>query len=535
MQKQVLLIPRPRRFGKTLNLLMLKYFFEKDRPENEKLFTGLKIWNCEKEILDKRGKYPVIYMSFKDAKANSWEDSSDLIIAEIARLFEKKRYLLESSLLSEIEKKRYGRILDGTAKKSDYQESLKLLSEYLYLYHNEKAVILVDEYDTPIHSGYVGGFYEEVVPFMRNLLSGAFKDNLHLYKGVLTGILRVSRESIFSGLNNIGVYTILEQEFADKFGFTEAEVKEILINFNISNEYEDVKKWYDGYTFGNQTDIYNPWSILNYAVGYKNGFKPYWVNTSSDELLKERIRQKDSDDSRELILKLLNDEPVEKVMEENFVFPDLNTNKDLLWTLLAFSGYLTVSKKTGRKLYELMIPNYEIKTVFQDIILHWFNTEVRVIRSLLEDTARNLVNNKLDKFAEGFKKIIGDTFSYYDTAREPVVRAAHQPERVYQAYVLGLLAILTDDYIIRSNRESGEGRYDIIMIPHDKSRNGVVMEIKRIRKKKGEKVPPERIQEELKSTMDQIEENEYYRELEEHRVTNIIKVPIVFVGKKAYL
>ncbi|MCB1193246.1 MAG: AAA family ATPase [Leptospiraceae bacterium] len=527
-QKQVLLIPRPRRFGKTMNLLMLKYFFEKDHPENEKLFTGLKIWKAEKEILEKRGKYPVIYLSFKDAKANNWEECFELLVFEIANLFEIHRYLIETPLLSENQKFLYEKILSRNAKKTDYQNSLKQLSEYLHRYHKEQVVILVDEYDTPIQSGYKK-FYEDVISFMRNLLSGAFKDNLYLYKGVITGILRVSRESIFTGLNNIGVYTILDHHFSDKFGFTETEVKQILTDLNVPTEYEQIKKWYDGYTMGKTQDIYNPWSILNYAVDYETGFKPYWVNTSSDELLKERIRQKDSIDAREDILKLINDEPIIKEINENFIFLELNVKKNLIWTLLLFSGYLTTNKKLDIIKYELKIPNYEIKFVFQNIILDWFEVEVKIIRTLLEDTANSLVNNQLDKFAFGFKKIIGDTFSYYDTDGEP--------EKVYHSYVLGLMAILCDDYVIRSNRESGEGRYDILLIPHDKSKNGVVVEIKQIEKKKreSEKKLGERIQKELKSALSQIEENQYYKELVEHRVVNIIKVPIVFLGKTAYL
>lgn len=527
-QRQVLLIPRPRRFGKTLNLRMLKYFFEKDRPENEKLFTNLKIWKCEKEILEKRGKYPIIYLSFKDAKANTWEKVLAHLRIEITSVYREHIYLLKENCLLDFEHTEYMSIVDFSADDSFYENSLKHLSEYLYRYHKEKVVILIDEYDTPIQSGYKN-FYEDVVSFMRNLLSGALKDNPYLYKGVITGILRVSKESIFTGLNNIGVYTILEQEFSDKFGFTEQETMQILEDLQVPTPYSEIKKWYDGYTFGDLTNIYNPWSILNYIVGYRNGFKPYWVNTSSDELLKERIKHKESTDSRELIHKLLNDESIEKVIEENFIFPDLETNKDLLWTLFTFSGYLTIGNKRDINIYELKIPNYEIKTVFQDIIFHWFHTEIRIIRNLLEDTANYLITNRLDKFAEGFQKIIGDTFSYYDTAGEP--------EKVYQAYTLGLLAILCDDYVIRSNRESGEGRYDILLIPKDKTQNGVVIEIKQIEKKKREsqKKFKERIQKELESALKQIEENEYYKELLEHDVTNIIKVPIVFVGKTAYI
>ena len=247
------------------------------------------------------------------------------------------------------------------------------------------------------------------------------------------------------------------------------------------------------------------------------------MNTSSDDLLKERIKHKDATDSRELILQLINNEPIVKDIYENFVFTDMDAKRELIWTLMLFSGYLTIVR------YELRIPNYEIKFVFQSIILDWFEVEVKIIKKLLEDTANDLVTNQLEKFAEGFKKIIGDTFSYYDTENEP--------EKVYHSYVLGLLAILSDDYIIRSNRESGEGRYDILMIPHDKTKNGVVIEIKKIEKKKreSEKRRKERIGKELKSALAQIEENQYYKELIEHKVVNIIKVPIVFLGKTAYL
>ncbi|MCB1193518.1 MAG: AAA family ATPase [Leptospiraceae bacterium] len=539
-QKQVLLIPRPRRFGKTMNLLMLKYFFENGKPENEKLFMNLDIWKTEAEIREKRGKYPVIYLTFKDAKANTWEVVYKYIVAEIVKIYSKNDYLLEGNLLKQHEKNDFNTILNEKADIAKYGNSLRQLSEYLHRYHKEKVVILVDEYDTPIQSGY-NRYYDDVVPFMRNLLSGAFKDNLYLYKGAITGILQISRESIFSGLNNLGVYTVLDNRFSDKFGFIESEVKQIIMDLQVPTEYEEIKKWYDGYNIGNTTDIYNPWSILNYIVEYQDGFKPYWVNTSSDDLLKESIKHKDATDSRELILQLINNEPIVKDIYENFVFTDMDAKKELIWTLMLFSGYLTIGKKLGIVRYELRIPNYEIKFVFQNIILDWFEVEVKILKKLLEDTANDLVTNQLEKFAEGFKKIIGDTFSYYDTENEPVVRyalrATHQPEKVYHSYVLGLLAILSDDYIIRSNRESGEGRYDILMIPHDKTKNGVVIEIKKIEKKKreSEKRRKERIGKELKSALAQIEENQYYKELIEHKVVNIIKVPIVFLGKTAYL
>jgi len=368
-QKQVILFPRPRRFGKTLNLSMIKYFFEINKPDNKKLFAGLAIQASEKIFSERQGKYPVIYLSFKDAKANNWIDTAKHIYAEIVNIYKQHLYLLKNNILNDFEQSEFNDILCKRADKVTYENSIKQICEYLYRYHNEKVVILIDEYDTPIHAGYKN-FYEDVVSFMRNLLSGAFKDNNYLYKGVITGILRVSKESIFSGLNNISVYSILDEEFADKFGFTEQETKQILKDFNVSHDYEQVKKWYNGYKFGNTENIYNPWSILNFAVS-KSGFKPFWVNTSTDELLKQELKKKDAASIREQLLKLTNNEHISKEIDENFVFPDLHTEKELLWTLLLFSGYLTTKNQTGRKIYDLIIPNFEIKTVFQDIIKKW--------------------------------------------------------------------------------------------------------------------------------------------------------------------
>ena len=527
-QKQVILLPRPRRFGKTLNLSMLRYFFDINHSENEALFNNLNIWQTENEIKEKQGKYPVIYLSFKDAKHRTWSDTLALIKIELAKLYRVHAYILKSDLLSDIEKKEYTKIADRSADITDFEVCIKQLSEYLFKYHGQKVVVLIDEYDTPIQAGYKR-FYDDAISFMRNLMSGAFKDNDYLYKGVITGILRVSRESIFTGLNNVSVYSVLDNEFSDKFGFTEPETKQILSDFNVPTEYAQIKKWYDGYKFGNTDDIYNPWSILNYAIGYKSGFKPFWVNTSSDELLKERLKERDANSTREQLLKLINDEPIEKVIDENFVFPDLDTDKELLWTLLTFSGYLTVESRREVDKYNLKIPNYEIKYVFQNIILKWLSVDVKIGRTLLENTTKHLINNEIVQFEKGFKEIIGDTFSYFDTKGKP--------ENVYQSYVLGLLAIIGDDYIIKSNRESGEGRYDIMLIPHDKSKYGIVIEIKQITRGDNEKEESlrDRINKKIHEAKAQIDHNQYYKELVDNKISNIIKLPIVFAGKIPYI
>ncbi len=527
-QKQVILLPRPRRFGKTLNLSMLKYFFEINQPDNESLFTELNIWQTENEIKQKQGKYPVIYLSFKDAKQNTWDDTLKHIKIEIAKLFRIHSYLLKDIILIDNEKIEFEKIANRTADNVDFEVSLKQLSEYLFRYYHQKVIILIDEYDTPIQASYKK-FYENAISFLRNLLSGAFKDNTFLYKGVITGILRVSKESIFTGLNNVTVHTVFDEEFSDKFGFTEIETKQILKDFNVSTNYEEIKKWYNGYKIGSNDGIYNPWSILNYALGYKNGFKTFWANTSSNELLKEQLEDRKENEIREQLLQLINNETIEKEIDENFVFPDLEKNKELVWSLLTFSGYLTSINKVGRRSYELKIPNYEIKTVFQDIILHWLNTDLKIKQKLLIDTTNWLINNEIVRFEIGFKKIIGDTFSYFDTQGEP--------ENVYQSYVLGLLAIIGDDYIIKSNRESGEGRYDILLIPHDKNKYGIIIEIKQIvREEKDDNASfNKKIDTKIKEAKNQIDKNKYYMELIDNKISKIIKLPIVFAGKEPYI
>lgn len=537
IQAQVLLIPRPRRFGKTLNLSMLRYFFDLNEDNNEDLFKDLIIWEKDNQIKKHCGQYPVIHLSFKDAKGNSWKETFLHIQNEIINTFTKHDYLLESKLLKSYEKDYISEILRKKTEQTEYSFSIKQLSNFLWKHHKKKIVILIDEYDTPIQSGYQM-YYNEVVSFMKSLLSGAFKDNSNLYKGIITGILRVSRESIFSGLNNISVHTILDSEFADKFGFTKNEVKQILSDFDIKTPYYQIKEWYDGYTIGNVKELYNPWSILNFAIAKEKIFKPYWANTSTNELIKQEIQKKNSQNIREDLIKIMNGNVLTQQIESNFVFPDLERRNNLIWTLLTFSGYLTIREKLTFEKFKIAIPNYELSIVFKKTILEWLEGDINLKGNSVEETALALVNNELTAFEKGFKKIIGDTFSYFDTAKNH--------EYVYHSYLLGLLAILGNKYRIKSNRESGEGRYDIMMIPRKSStspekpehKNGVVIEIKQIEGRTSHESETEfkqRINNAIDDAAEQIVLMNYEKELIDNEVEKRIKVPVCFAGKEAFV
>ncbi|MEA3443340.1 MAG: AAA family ATPase [Bacteroidota bacterium] len=532
----VLLIPRPRRFGKTLNLSMIEHFFDVNKKDSAKLFSEYEISKKTDFCNNHQNKYPVINLSLKSIKASNWDDCFELLKNEISQLFIKHDYLLDSDKLKSYDKSNFENIILQTASETDYKISLNHLSRYLKTHFGNEVLILIDEYDSPIIYGYEVSFgklnnqgsknyYNHIVGFMRTFLGEAFKGNENLEKGLITGIMRIARESIFSELNNFKVFSITSPYFADKFGFTENETKNLLKYFNLFDNYSKVKKWYDGYTFGNTNNIYNPWSIVNYIAFNEEKFKPHWVNTGSDILIRERITEPDTENT---LQKLIAGESIVKTLDQNFVFNDLDENKELFWTLLTFSGYLTQIKEVGLDMYELKIPNCEVRTVFQNIIIKWYGIKIKVKRELLISTAEYLVNNKIKEFEKGFKQIMGDTFSYFDTG--------NNPERIYQSYVLGLLAVLGDEYIIKSNRESGEGRYDILLLPHDKSKYGIVIEIKTI-KTKDHPSRQKEINQSLNKALKQINKNKYYKELIENKIAaeNIIKLPIVFVGKEVYI
>ena len=426
------------------------------------------------------------------------------------------------SFLVHPQKLEFNEILLKTASATVYETSLKKLTKHLYTYYAQEVYVLIDEYDAAIYTGYVHGYYKEIIALMKSLLGETLKDNVYLKKGVVTGILRVAKESIFSDLNNPGIFTILNFRFADRFGFTEEEVQQILTYFDLADHFEMVKTWYDGYKFGDKDHLYNPWSVINYIQNYREGFKTWWVNTSSDLLIKKHINAKNADEIRDDIHLLLQNQLIRKKVDENIIFPHLSEDSTF-WSLLVFSGYLIPVKKTRKKEYLLSIPNYEVHTLFEEIVLEWLERHVKVSYKTLLALCESLVNNRLDEFEMHFQTVMQDTFSYFDIHTEA--------ERVYQAYILGLLGMLSDDYIIKSNKESHKGRYDILLLPRNTANYGVIMEIKQMDKDS----TSEAIDKKLDEALGQITKNKYYKELDAHQVKNRIEMGMVFAGKAAYV
>ncbi len=547
----VLLIPRPKRFGKTLNLSMIEHFFDIQKPESKKLFADFKISEDKEFCAKHQNKYPVINISLKSIKETDWDKCLNKFRNVVSNLYKKHRYLTESDKLEKDEKQIIEQIIDRTADETTVKEGLVNLSKYLEKYFGEKTIILVDEYDAPIISAFQytkppiktfqsGNltYYEKLVNFMQGFLGDAYKGNNSLHKGLLTGVMRVGKESIFSEWNNLSVFGISSNYFSDSFGFTKEETERILTYFHLENKKEEVKKWYNGYKFGKTENIYNPWSIVNYIAKHEDEFRAYWINSGDYSLIKSRIIEVGVKDA---VHDLVQGKTIDKELKENFVFQDFERNAELLWTLLTDNGYLTQVEESKYGNYKLRIPNNEVKIVFTDIIMSWLNEELKITKDLLISTSENLINNRIREFEKGFKQLVGDTFSYYDTAEKTEKhKKTIVSEQIYHVYTLGLLTILKDDYIIKSNKESGEGRYDIMLIPHDKTANGIVIEIKSIKKqekteKKGDFT--NRVNKEINKALSQIETNKYYSELLENKIKheNIIKMSIIFAGKEPYI
>ena len=510
---EIVLIPRPRRFGKTLNLSMLKYFF--DINENAKnLFKGLKIETLpEYEHL---GKYPVIFLTFKDVKEpdfNAFLSKLSELIADLYKTYEDKL------LGSELDKRDKNKIENILLEKKDYtllQNSLKNLSKYLSEIYKINPIILLDEYDTPIHAGWIEGYYDEVIKFMRGFLSGAFKDNIYFEKGVITGCLRVAKESIFTGMNNLTVASILRNKFSDKFGFTPEEVKKMLEDYKLDDRYDEVMKWYNGYKFGNKI-VLNPWSVINY-IDEKEAC-PYWANTSSNDLVRMLIEEGPSGFKQDITL-LLNGESIENIIDENIVFPDLKNSTKYIYSLLYFSGYLRCTEK---KLVEedtvcvLCLPNKEVRYIYRNIISNW--VEKGFQNDKLKQMYRALIDGNIEEFELILNDFVITTLSYFDAKGQ-------EPEAVYLGFIAGMLIGLGSEYSVKTNRESGYGRYDVLVKPRDKNKQAIIMELKSVNKTRHKDFDKS-----IQEALQQIEDRAYSKELQAEGYSNILKLAIVSDGK----
>ena len=518
---EVLLLPRPRRFGKTLNLSMLRAFFERDRPGNAELFRGLDIERAGEEYTAHRGRYPVVFLSLKDVKTLNWEDCLGHLRQVISEEFKRHEMLLEGGFLDTEEQKQFRKVRACKCVGFELERSLSHLLAWLERATGEQVVLLIDEYDTPIHAGYQSGFYEEITCFMRNWLSGALKDHSSLKKGVLTGILRVARESIFSGLNNLAVAGILKAgPFADKFGFTEPEVEQLLDGFDLSESLPEARRWYNGYLFG-ETVIYNPWSILNFINDRPAPPAAHWVNTSSNDLVRDLLESGGAE-IREDLESLLAGGSVECEVTEDLPLRDIRGDSWAIWSLLLFSGYLKpVGIREGEiePTYQLAIPNREVSILYRRIIRHWLTRHIPA--KYLNRLLHALTTADVPTFTRHLQTLVLNMLSFHDTAGGE----KKTPEAVYQSFVLGLLANLGDKYRIRSNIESGLGRADILMSPVESGQRGIVMEFKRL----GEN---ESMEEQLQAALAQIKEKQYPATLRAEGCNDVLELGIVFDGKR---
>ena len=527
----VTLITRPRRFGKTLNMSMLECFFSNKYKDRGDLFEGLEIWNDEK-YRKLQGTYPVIFLSFAKIKQNTYEGAVKQIKNELINLYNAFDYIVKSDLYNENEKLQYKSIRVGMDDETA-QDALNNLSNYLSRYYGKKVIILLDEYDTPMQEAYVNGYWEELVAFTRSLFNSTFKTNPYLERAIMTGITRVSKESIFSDLNNLEIVTTLSTKYETSFGFTEKEVFNALDEQGLPDEKEDVKKWYDGFIFGKQKDIYNPWSIINFLD--KKEYNTYWADSSSNGLINNLV-QKGSPCIKMMLETLLKEGTIDVPINEQIVFSELDYSEDAVWSLMLASGYLKVvsaeplvgNRRKARK-YTLALTNFEIQLMFENMILRWFSPAKHETNEFI----RALISGDIESMNEYMNDVALNTFSSFDSGKHNSERKA--PENFFHGFVLGLMVDQTENYIITSNRESGYGRYDIMLEPIDKTNEkypGIVIEFKVINPRK-----ENTLEETVAAALKQIEEKNYDAELVKRGVKeeNIHHYGFAFKGKEVLI
>ncbi len=512
----VIVLTRPRRFGKTLNLSMLQHFFANtvNGKLTKDLFNELKI-AADTICMQEQGQYPVIFITLKDAKYKTFDSCYEHIKVQIANVYSEYRFLLHSEKLDPEERDLFKKILEKKADPVCWDESIKLLTKFINKVTNQPAIILIDEYDTPIQESYSHNYYEELISFMRNLLSSGLKDNGFFKRAILTGILRVSKESLFSGLSNVEIYSVLDQNYCDYFGFTETEVSDLLITAKLPNSTSQTKEWYNGYNFGGTT-IYNPWSIIKF-IKKRGKIEPYWINTSSNDLIRDLLLTSELN-TQDKIAKLITGEAITEVVNEHIVFLDLQKNRSGIWSLFLMSGYLKVISSNFTEygnLCELAIPNKEVEFLYKQIFIEWLSGSRGII--WYQELLVALTTGQVAVFELNLQNIIAEMVSYHDTSKTT-------QEIFYQGLMLGILAGLKDTHEIRSNRESGDGRYDLLIIPKDPKQLGIVMEFKVIN-------DPAKLEHAAQTALMQIKQSKYTTELQSRKIINICAIGIGFSGK----
>lgn len=522
----VTLIARPRRFGKTLNMSMLEKFFSVEYAGRSELFEGLDVWKDEK-YRELQGKYPVIFISFASVKENTFEQARESIYRILIDVYNKNQFLLKSGLLEE-EEKRYFMNISTDMSETDATISLHKMSDFLFRYYKQKVIILLDEYDTPMQEAYVNGYWDKIVSFIRVLFNSTFETNPYLERAIMTGITRVSKESIFSDLNNLEVVTTTSEKYADKFGFTEAEVVQALDEYGLDERKAEVKQWYDGFTFGNKKDIYNPWSIINYLD--KKKVAPYWANTSSNSLAGTVIREGNVQ-TKEAFETLLRGDSIITELDEQIVYGQLDLDEDAIWALLVASGYLKVKRHwidasqfgSWKQLYELELTNFEVRVTFANIVRGWFAQASGDYNAFI----KALLNDDTEAMNAYMNRVSQRIFSTFDVGKKPSEQS--EPERFYHGFVLGLMVELIDQYEVKSNRESGFDRYDVVLKPRDIRKKAMILEFKVFNPNK-ETV----LEDTVKNALKQIKEKNYVAELLEAGIVkeNIKMYGFAFKGKK---
>ena len=519
---KVFLLPRPRRFGKTLNLSMLRRWFEKQDTDLSHLFEGLSIWQAGDDYRAHFQRYPVIHFNFKGSKGATFEATLAAIREKTVDLYRTHRAVLDSGRLDEIGARRYRQILDGTADQTLYEEALLDLSGYLHAHHGEKVVILVDEYDEPIHAGHFHGYAPQILDFMRTFLGEGLKSNVHLEKAVVTGILRVApSENLFSGLNNLAVYSLLRGELHTCFGFTEVEVADLLARNGRAHMLEDVRRWYNGYLFGGEV-IYNPWSVLSFLDSREAKLLPYWLSTSSNDLVRELLELY-AFALQPVFESLIEGGSIEVALDENVVLSDIRKDPDALWSLLVFSGYLKAEQAPadalGAPMYRLSIPNLEVRGVYATSFRGWMRERMETSGGSVAALTKALLGGDAETFEEELQAFVTNVLSYHDPGKL-------RPERVYQGFLVGLLAVLEPGHQVRSNRESGKGRPDVMIRPATPGKPGVVMELKVARP--GKKT----LEQALSEGLTQLQAQDYAAELVAAGATPIHRFAVAFDGKE---